>query len=99
MKTHARPPRAVAARNASASACMLIASILVDDFGGIEGRRKPLLFVVIARAFPELRTADAGRTVPPDDLAVGVFAEQFVEEQVLGDDGRAFHAHPLGDSS
>src|ERR687892_486419 len=98
MNTHATPPMAVAARNASASACMLIASSrIVGDFGGIERRRKPLLFVVISRAVPELRAADAGRAVPPDDLAVRVFAEQFVDEQILGDDGVAFHAHHLGD--
>src|SRR5215475_5823923 len=98
MNTQATPPMAVAARNASASACMLIASSrLFDDFGGIERCRKPLLFVVVPRALPELRTADAGGAVPPDDLAVCVFAEQFVDEQILGDDGFAFHAHHLGD--
>ena len=70
---------------------------LLGDFGGIERGREPLLFAVIARAFPELRTADAGRAVPADDLAVGVFADHVVQEQILGDDGVAFHAHHLGD--
>src|SRR6266850_5195002 len=98
MKTHARPPMAVAARNASASACMLIASSsLLGDFGGIERGRKPLLFAEISRAFPEPRASDPGRAVPPDDLAVRILADHVVEKYVLRDDGVAFHAHHLGD--
>src|SRR5438093_3712988 len=98
MNTRARPPMAVAARNASASACMLMDSLrLLDDFGGVECGRKPLLFAVISRALPEPRTSDPGRAVSPDDLAVRVFADHVVQEYVLGDDGVAFHAHHLGD--
>src|SRR5438445_10816638 len=97
MNTQARPLMAVAARNASASSCMLIdSSRLLDDFGGVERGRKPLLFAEIPRALPEPRTSDPGRAVPPDDLAVRVFADHVVQEYVLGDDGVAFHAHHLG---
>src|SRR3954468_3894072 len=98
MNNQARPPRAVAARNARASVCMLMdSSLVLDDFGGVERGRKPLLLVVIPRAFPEFGTSDPGRAVPADDLAVGVLADHVVEEYVLGDDGVAFHAHHLGD--
>src|SRR6185369_7451429 len=98
MNTHATPPMAVAARNASASVCMLMnSSRVLGDFGGVERGRKPLLFAEISRAFPEPRTSDPGGAVPPDDLAVRVFADHVVEKNVLGDDGVAFHAHHLGD--
>src|SRR6185436_17743837 len=98
MNTQARPPMVVAARNASASVCMLMdSSRVLDDFGGVERGRKPLLFAEISRALPEPRASDPGRAVPSDDLAVRVFADHVVEEHVLGDDGVAFHAHHLGD--
>src|SRR5438445_13030777 len=98
MNTQARPPMAVAARNASASACMLIdSSRLLDDFGGVERGRKPLLFAEIPRALPEPRTSDPGRAVPPDDLAVRVFADHVVQEYILGDDGVAFPNLCLGE--
>src|SRR5581483_1832076 len=67
------------------------------DFGGVERRAKTLFFAIVARALPEARPADAGRAVLADDLAVGIFADQVVEEDVLGADGVAFHAHHLGD--
>src|SRR5580704_14148793 len=90
---------AAAARKASASACMFMArpSDLDDDFGGVKGSGKPLLFTVITRAIPEARPSDAGRAMPADDVAVGVLADHVVQEQVLGDDGVAFHAHHFGD--
>src|SRR5271167_4424471 len=90
---------AAAARKASASACifMAVSSDLACDFGGVERRGKPLLFVVISRTFPEPRPSDTGRVMPAYDLAVGVLAHHFVQEQILGDDGVAFHAHHLGD--
>src|ERR1700683_1781686 len=66
-------------------------------FGGGAGGGQPRLFSVISCAIPEPRPADAGRAMPADDVPVGVLAEQVVEEQVLGDDGVAFHAHHLGD--
>src|SRR5436190_13475544 len=98
MNTHARPPMVVAAIKASASVCMLMdSSRILDDFGGIERSRKPLFFAVISRPFPEPRTSDPGRAVPPDDLAVRVFADHVVQEYILGDDGVAFHTHHLGD--
>src|SRR6187399_1065072 len=97
MNTHATPPMAVAARNASASVCMLMdSSRILGDFGGVERGRKPLLFAEISRPLPEPRASDSGRAVPPDDLAVRVFADHVVQEYVLGDDGVAFHAHHLG---
>src|SRR5438270_9648671 len=68
-----------------------------DDFGGVKRRGKPLLFVVISRAIPESGPPDAGRAMPADDLPIGVLAEQVVDEQVLGNDSVAFHAHHLGD--
>src|SRR5947207_2045402 len=99
MKTQASPPTAVAARKPKARFCMFMARLSVYRlyFGGIEGSGEPLLLVVVARTLPELRPADAGRAVLADDLAVGVLADQVVEEDVLGDDGVAFHAHHLGD--
>src|SRR6266850_2227183 len=83
MNTQARPPMAVAARNASASACMLMdSSRRLGDFGGVERGRKPLLFAEISRALPEPRTSDPGRAMPPDDLAVRVFADHVVHDDV-----------------
>jgi hypothetical protein len=50
------------------------------------------------RAFLRFRfSVDAGRAVSADDLAVGVFADDFVDDEVLGDDHVAFHADHLGD--
>src|SRR5262245_9885697 len=99
MKTQARPPTAVAARKPNARFCMFMArlSCIRLYFSGIEGCGQPLLLVVVPRTFPEFRAADAGRAMLADDLATGVLADQVVEEDVLGDDGVAFHAHHLGD--
>src|SRR5262245_41701804 len=99
MNTQAMPPTAVAARKPSARFCMFMAcpSCARLYFGGVEGRGQPLLLVVVPRALPEFRPADTGRAVLADDLAVGILADQVVEEDVLGDDGIAFHAHHLGD--
>src|ERR1700710_1961837 len=99
MKTQARPPMAVKARKASASVCMFIArsSVVLGHFGGVEGCREPFLFTVIPGAFPETGASDAGRAMPSDDLAVGVLTHQFIDEQILGNDRIAFHAHHLGD--
>ena len=52
----------------------------VFDLRGIERGGKPRLLAVIARALPELGTADAGRAVPADEIAVGVLAEQVIED-------------------
>src|ERR1039457_6765142 len=70
---------------------------LHDDFGGVACGRKSLLFAVISRAIPEARPPDAGRAMPANDVPVGVLADHVVEEQVLGNDGVALHAHHLGD--
>src|SRR5436309_2842357 len=95
------PPTAAVARKVRARTCMFMAgstcSLRWCHFRGVERSGKAFLVAVIARAFPELRTADAGRAVPADDLAVGVLADEIVKEDVLGDDGVAFHAHHLGD--
>src|ERR1700760_2860705 len=90
---------AVAARKASASVCIFIAAPLAlpTDFGGVECSGKPFFLAVIPRAIPETRPSDAGRAVPSDDTPFGVLADQIVDEQVLGDDGVALHAHHLGD--
>src|SRR5260370_35876990 len=66
-------------------------------FGGVGRGGKPLLFAVITRAIPKARPSDAGRAMAADDVPVGVLADQVVKEQVLGDDGVAFHTHHLGD--
>src|SRR6516162_4813897 len=100
MKTHATPPSAAAARKPSASACVFMTGpssrLGRGGVGGIQRRREPFLFAVIARPLPESRTADPGGAMFADDLAVGVLADHVVEEDVLGDDGVAFHAHHLG---
>src|ERR1700674_62052 len=70
---------------------------LGDDFCGVECRGEPLLLAVVSCAIPETWPSDAGRAVPADDVSVGVLADHVVEEQVLGNDGIAFHPHPLGD--
>src|SRR6266568_8827486 len=95
------PPTAAVARKARARTCMFMAvstcSRIRCHFRSVERSGKAFLVAVIARAFPEFRTADAGRAVLADDLAVGVLADQVVEEDVLSDDGVAFHAHHFRD--
>src|SRR5213076_258639 len=84
------PPIATAASEANASACMFMVPLSARlYFGGIQHRPKPLLFAVIACAFPEPWPSDTGRVMAADDLAVGILAEQFVKEHVLGDVGDA----------
>src|SRR3954468_3928931 len=99
MNTQASPPTAVAARKPKARFCMFMVrrSCIRLLFGRVEGCGEPLLLVVVPRALPELRAADAGRAVLADDLAVGVLTDHVVEEDVLGNDGVAFHAHHLRD--
>src|SRR5215472_6658003 len=99
MKTHATPPTAAAARKNMASCCIGMA-IHVRPFSGrgrllgrVERSREALLLAVVARALPEAGTADAGRAMPSDQLALGVLAEQVVDEQILGDDDVAFQTH------
>src|SRR5262249_60521945 len=65
--------------------------------GGASRAGRALFLAVVAGGSPETRPADAGRAMLADDLAVGIFADQVVDEDVLGDDGLAFHAHHLGD--
>ena len=67
------------------------------QLGGVERGGEPLLLAVVAGALPEARPADAGRAVAADQIAVRVLADDVVDEQVLGDDDVAFHAHHLGD--
>src|SRR5919107_1034732 len=66
-------------------------------FRGIEGGGQTLLLAVIAGTIPEFRPADAGRLVRTDQVAVGVFAGHFVDEQVLRDDDVTLETHHLGD--
>src|SRR5208282_230378 len=56
-----------------------------------------LLVAIVARALPEPRPPDAGRAMPPDDLAIGVLAENFVDEQILHRHDVALGAEHLGD--
>src|SRR5712691_819553 len=99
MNTQTTPPAARVLRKNRASVCSAISTSalrldrFVGDLGGIERRGETLLFAVIARAVPEPRSADPGRAVAAEELAVGVLAEHFVDEQVLGDDDVAFHSH------
>src|SRR5215471_538536 len=78
---------------------MATASLRRGFLGRVERGRETLLLAVVARTLPEARAADAGRAVPPDQLALGVLADEIVDEQVLGDDGVAFEAEHLGDVS
>src|SRR5580704_12646801 len=66
------------------------------DFGRVKRRRQPLFLTVVARTLPETRPSDAGRAMSSDNVPVGVLADDVVEEDVLGNDGVAFHAHHLG---
>ena len=93
---------ATATRKNRAMFCMAMAPpqacrLLGRGLGGIERRGQPLLLAVVARPLPEPRPADAGRAMPADEVAVGVLAQQIVEEDVLGDDDVAFHSDHLGD--
>ena len=60
----------------------------VLDLRRVERGGEPLLLAVVARAIPEARTADAGRAMPALQLALRVLADEFVDEQILGDDRR-----------
>src|SRR5437588_6495090 len=47
--------------------------------GRVERGREALLLAVVAGALPEARATDPGRAVPPDQVALGILAEQVVE--------------------
>src|ERR1700689_962059 len=66
------------------------------NLGLVRPRGKSLLFAIVSRASPKARSANSGRAMPSDNVAVGVLADHVVEEDVLGDDGVALHAHHLG---
>src|SRR6185295_2524301 len=72
-------------------------SDLCRGVGGINRSGQPFLFAIVSRAIPKPRPSNAGRTMTADDLPVGVLADQVENEQVLGNDGVAFHTHHLGD--
>ena len=55
------------------------------------------LLVEVLGALGELRLGDTGRAVAAEQVAVLVLAEDVVEEDVLGDDGIAFHPEHFGD--
>src|SRR5690606_37288229 len=63
----------------------------------IEGGCQTPLLVIIASTIPEMRLADTGGDVPPDDPAVRILALDFVAHQILGNDHIPFHADHLGD--
>src|SRR5215207_1942280 len=98
MNTQATPPVATVARKNSASVCRskgmaISADGLVGDFGRVERGGEPLLLAVVARPFPEARPTDTGRAVASEQTAVRVLAEHLENENILGDDDVAFHAH------
>src|SRR5580704_8523696 len=101
MKTQTTPPAARVPRKNMARVCNGMAAPasalqqLVGDLGGVERGGEAFLLAVVACAVPEARPADAGRAVAADELASRVLAENFVDEQVLGDDDVAFHPHHL----
>src|SRR5579863_10638809 len=63
----------------------------------VERGGETLVLAVIASAIPEFRVTDAGRFVLADEVAVRVFADDVVDEQILGGDDVAFHADDFGD--
>src|SRR5437899_3344427 len=103
MNTQAMPPIATLTRKNNEIAFMAARSrslvVRVDGFRGVERGREALLLAVVARAIPEFRSADAGRFMVADNVAVGILAGHLVEEDVLCDDDITFHANHLGDVS
>ena len=87
---------ATATRKKTAMICTVClrlgANGFVCDFGRIERRRQAFFLAVVACPVPEARPADAGRTMPADDLAVRILSDQIVDEEILRDDDIAFHA-------
>src|SRR3954465_5671319 len=84
-----------------ASVCigMTCASALIrlaGNLGGIERGPEPLVVAVVASALPEFRPTDSRRAMPADQLAVRVFRQDGVDENVMRNDDVAFHAHHLG---
>src|SRR6266699_69971 len=100
MKTHTMPPAASVPRKNMASVCSGMAVSALERFGGVERGvergGEALFLAVVARAVPKPRPADAGGAMAADQLALGVLAQDFIEEQVLGDDHVALHAHHFG---
>src|SRR5215468_125995 len=98
MNTQAMPPIATLTRKNNEIAFMPRSLVVrAEGFGGIERGRQTLLLAIVARTIPEFRSADAGRFMVADDVAVGILAGHLVEEDVLRDNDIALHAHHLGD--
>src|SRR5262245_51725357 len=99
MSTQATAPAQNVANKMIASICMFMGASGRGRFQhrGVEGGGEALLLVVIVRPVPEPRTPDSGRAVAADQLAVGIFPEQIIEEEVLSDDDVAFEPQHLGD--
>src|SRR5262245_66450724 len=99
MNTHAMPPAASVPRKNKASVCSGMASSGFDRFVGHLGRvergSEPFFLAVVAGAVPEFRPADSGGAVTANQITLGVFADDFVNEQVLGDDDVTLHADHL----
>lgn len=56
-----------------------------------------LLETEVARTLPEARSANAGALVTAVDATVLIFALNFVEQEILGDDRIAFETEHFGD--
>src|SRR6185503_6171218 len=101
MNTHATPPIARATRKNTAIGCMCAAPcsgpLRLGRLGGVERGRKPLLLAIVAGPVPELGPANSSRAMPPDQIAVRIFADDVEDKQILGGDDVAFHPDHLGD--
>src|SRR4030088_106473 len=67
------------------------------SFGGGERGSEALFLAIVTGAFPEARMSDARRAMPADHLAVLAFAQNVVNEEILGDRNVTLHAENLGD--
>ena len=71
--------------------------MLVEHFARGQNLGQALFLAEIARLLPELRPGDAGRAMPPGNAAVGVLAEDLVDEQILQGDDVTLEPDHLGD--
>src|SRR6266852_1521449 len=56
-----------------------------------------LFLAIVTGAFPEARMSDARRAMPADNLAVLTFAQNVVNEEILGNRNVTLQAENLGD--
>src|SRR5882724_1517181 len=76
---------------------MIARPMAASRLHGVERLGELALEIVIAGAFPEVRTHDAGADVFALQPAGFVFAGDLISEQVLRDDDVAFGADHFGD--